>query len=289
METIWRFPEIFGSLSWDFNGGHGDCPNFRRWKTRLKSLLGQKQVLPSLINTHGDSPKVDSMENWIEYIYWYIGQPKKTFHPNHILNWNVLTYETHNHNTYENWDEIWTTSKKNVGISFIQWTCSCSFGISLSGGPPIGSRFTAIWKLSGCLYWIELLRKKITTESARKNSSPSSAVKHVAFGEATVIEVCLLFDPSWFKCASSPSLPLHDSSFESQVQYRLGWPWHVINVSDWFTHLWGCSRLWKYKHCKKNHLLPPLRPPHSSQSWFGTSSRCVFFCLMVFMFLVTLQ
>jgi hypothetical protein len=51
-------------------------------------------------------------------------------------------------------------------------------------------------------------------------------------------------------------LPLHDSSFESQVQYRLGWPWHVVNVSDWFTHLWGCSRLWKYEHCQKNHLLP---------------------------------
>ena len=98
--------------------------------------------------------------------------------------------------------------------------------------------------------------KKITTESARKNSSPSSAAKHVAFGEATVIEVCLLFDPSWFNRASSPSLPLHDSSFESQVQYRLGWPWHVVNVSDWFTHLWGCSRLWKYEHCQKNHLLP---------------------------------
>jgi hypothetical protein len=146
--------------------------------------------------------------------------------------------------------------EKKVGISFIQWTCSSSFGISLSGGPPIGSRFTAIRKLSGCLYWIELLRKKITTESARKNSSPSSAAKHVAFGEATVIEVCLLFDPSWFNRASSPSLPLHDSSFESQVQYRLGWPWHVVNVSDWFTHLWGCSRLWKYEHCQKNHLLP---------------------------------
>jgi hypothetical protein len=51
-------------------------PQFQALSTRLKSLLGQKQVLPSLINTHGDSPKVDSMEIGKIYILVYSSTKK---------------------------------------------------------------------------------------------------------------------------------------------------------------------------------------------------------------------